>query len=457
MAAHLRFGIPAHTGDPRLVVLYVLQVALLLGTAVVLYLALREIDELAAAFTVALLLGCNETVRALFGGMESTPACFLVACSLLLVMRGGRRHFVLSSNRDALLLFLLLLGLSLARLEAGLLAAAWLAIAWWLAGRYDPDARARIALVGAGLAAAAAVYVAINMHLVGVPVPISGLVKASWPSNLAERASTLTRHLDAFAGLIAPPGWSHAAQAVRLVEALLLALGLWVFLTELKRRDPDRFAGLVPFLVFTVGFVAVSSLATGGSYPWYRWPALLLGAIATFSAIRVWRARLPSVRLATALVAVAAGLTAAAGWYATMRTRTLADWGPMRGIVMDSTIRFIREQIPPGDRVGGISSGIFAYFSERDIENLEGLVNGMDFLEARRDPHAFGEYLRRNRIRWVIFHTTDAGQGPRLLDDYERACGIESVTDLGDFYNLNLRQMTPQLQDPHVYAVRLRI
>lgn len=449
------FGVVPGAEAP-LMVLYGLQAAMLFASAFMIYLALREIHDLAAAFTAALFLASNYTRNILFLGMESAPAFLLTASLLALAMRWRRRFFVPSGSRDAWVIFCLLLALSLARLETGLLAACWLVMALVVDAREGGRGRARILLVGLGLAVAGCTYIAINYRLVGMPFPISGYIKAEGTATWARHYALFTLHRTAFAGLIAPPFHSRWWDVTKVVEAGLLALGLLALLRELRRRDPDRLLALVPFLVFATGFVAVACIKTAGSFGWYRWPALLLGTIATFALVRIWLERVHSTRLALAAVSVAAMVSTGAGWVGVAKSHTLADWGPMPGVVMDSILRFIRDEIPPGDGIGALSSGIFTYFSGRNIENLEGLANGAEFFRARRNPDSYGAYLRQNNIRWVVFRTTYPNELPRTLEQYERACGVERIYDLDSLYGLKLRETTPELAAPNVYVLRLR-
>ncbi len=437
-----------------LAVLDALQVAAILGTTLVLYLALRELDDVAAAMTAALFLASARTCGILFVGMESAPAILLTTLLLGIALRGGSRGLVPRNGGEAWRLFALLLAVSLARLEAGLLAAGWLAVAAVVDAREGGGSRARLVLVTAGLAAAAATYVATNLQLVGSPFPVSGLVKAGHPT-LAYGLKVLRLHLDTLPGLVFPaPISSRAASAARAgLDAILLA-GLAGLMLRLARRDPSRALALVPFLVFAAGYVLVASFVTAGSFPWYMWPALLLGTLATFEWVRFGIARW---RWAPAGALLLALLSAGAGWYTVARPRTLSDWGPMPGAAMDAVVRYIREEIPPGDRVGAMSSGMFTYFSGRDLENLEGLVNGRDFLVARRDPRTYGAYLRRNRIRWIVFRTTQPGERDRVLDRFRAGCEIESLTDLDTFYGLNLRATSGDIPDPHIWVVRLKL
>jgi hypothetical protein len=216
--------------------------------------------------------------------------------------------------------------------------------------------------------------------------------------------------------------------------------------------------------VFAVGFVTISAFVTRGIWAWYRWPALLVGVLSTFAFIHFALAWLRPVRLALVLVAMITAVSVVPDWYLTLRPRPLADWSPLRGFVMDETIRFIREQIPPEERIAGVSNGIFAYFSGRQIENLEGLANGADFYRARRDPIAYAAYLRENRIRWIVLHAWSSDDRAWRFKTYVPELDIERVYDLDSFYRLDLqknafvadRPRGAALSEPNVYFVRLR-
>jgi hypothetical protein len=439
--------------DAALMILYALQVTMLVVSALFLYLGLREIDRLAAVLTFALFLASTAIGGVLFVGMESAPAFLLASWLLMLALRRGRRFFVPTSWQEAIEILLLLLGLSLARLEAGLVAALWLITAFVLDARSGGRARLRIAGVALGLSAVAVTYVVVNLRLVGMPLPISGYVKAGHLASPEFAARVFGLHRDTFAGLMSPPGQMRWAADARMVAALIGVAGLIMLVRELLRHEADHLRALWPFLAFGVAFVAISSIVTGGSYGWYRWPALLCGVLATFAVVRAWLALRRSPSVWPAAVLLVAALSTGASWYRTVGPRTLADWAPMPGIAMDYTVRFIREQIPPGDRMGGISSGIFTYFSRRPIENLEGLANGVEFYRARANPRTYGAYLSRNHIRWVVVHSAHRDE---MLEQLRQSSAIDTVVDIDHFYHLGLKRLAPRLADPNVYFVRLR-
>lgn len=447
-----------------LLVLYALQIGMLLASAVMLFLALKEFDRVSAAFTVALFLASWHSRKILFAGMESSLAFLIASGLLLLAVRRSARFFLPANWREALGLFGLLLALSLARLEAGSLAAGWVCLALLVDARHGGHARARILLVGLGLVVAGCAYVASNLMLVGVPLPISGLVKTTGRHTWDSAYPVLLGHRDAFIGLIAPPGGSALARWISVAEAVVLVAALVALLVQMQRQRRGQVLGLVLLLVFALVFVTISAFVTHGIWAWYRWPALLAGVLATFAFIHFLLARLRPVRLALSLLAVVTTVAVVPDWYLTLRPHPLADWSPLRGFVMDETIRFIREQIPPGERIGGVSNGIFTYFSGRQIENLEGLANGADFYRARRDPLAYAAYLRENRIRWIIFHAWSSEDRAWRFRTYVPTSAIDRVYDLDSFYRMDLpknaffpdRPRGASLSEPNVYFVRLK-
>src|SRR6185369_10050430 len=92
-----------------LMVLYGLQIAMMIGAALLLFLALSQIDPMASAFSVVLLLASFYGRKVLFEGMESSIAFLLVAGLFLLAVRWRIRFFVPTRWRDTLVLFALLL------------------------------------------------------------------------------------------------------------------------------------------------------------------------------------------------------------------------------------------------------------------------------------------------------------------------------------------------------------
>ncbi|MFN8588167.1 MAG: hypothetical protein U0704_10250 [Candidatus Eisenbacteria bacterium] len=444
-----------------LMALYALQVGLLVGAAALLFAALREHGRIAAAFTVALLLASWHGRKILFAGMESSVGFALGSALVLMAARRRERFFAPASAREAAGVCALLLALALARLEASLLGAGWVCAALVMDARAGGYARRRIVAVAATLALAGAAYVATNLAVVGVPVPISGLVKSGGTHTWDKTLGIVLGHRDAFIGLVAPPGGSRPAQWIAAVETWALLAALVALLVWARRR---RMPGLVLVVLFALAFVSVSALVTGGIWAWYRWPALLAGVLATFTLLRLALEHVRPRGLALAALALATAVAVVPDWYLTLREHPLADWSPLRGFVMDRTVQFVREEIPAGDRLGGVSNGIVAYFSGRQMENLEGLANGKAFYLARRDSAGYAAYLREQRIRWIVLHAWSPDDRAWRFRTYVPAAAVDSVFDLDRFYGLDLahtafaggRQYGGALSEPNVYFVRLK-
>lgn len=171
------------------------------------YLDLRDLDSLAAALTAALFLASLQARNVLFLGMETTPAFFLLC--LLPALRSpvareprGRRFFVPDSAGFTVAITVLLVLVSLTRLECWAFAALWLATALVLEGREHGGNLGRIVPITSVLFAVGVAYVAVNLSLVGLPIPISGYLKMGPSQGGAWYARVFLLHLDGFVGLL---------------------------------------------------------------------------------------------------------------------------------------------------------------------------------------------------------------------------------------------------------------
>lgn len=81
------------------------------------------------------------------------------------------------------------------------------------------------------------------------------------------------------------------------------------------------------------------------------------------------------------------------------------------------------QSIPPDAKIGAFNAGIFAYFSDRTIVNLDGVVN-YDIVEYRKSGGSTIKYLRDNNIGYVIDY-------PCFLTDFKN--------DLTPIYNVPVK------------------
>jgi hypothetical protein len=63
-------------------------------------------------------------------------------------------------------------------------------------------------------------------------------------------------------------------------------------------------------------------------------------------------------------------------------------------------LEIVKNQIPPGDKVGVFNSGFLQYFTDRRVINLDGLVNN-SVLPYYREQKGL-EYFRQTDVRWLV-------------------------------------------------------
>jgi hypothetical protein len=325
--------------------------------------------------------------------------------------------------------FMLLLGLVLtlnfwARLDAGVLSLlVWLVMAARLLRRHPSRQRAwlNIAALSAIPAAGTIAYVATCYRLAGTPAPISGLVKSYYAS----------QHFRQYGPLVAAAGhglwWLEvqlrpivdivfsplASSSVfgplpMLVIAGVLAGSLWATRRIWRCRNTERqshramiFLGLL--LVFGAIHAAVVVMTIGHfshvTQHYYGWQFVvwcLWGAIlaATFLA----QLRAPRVRTVVVLVGIVLFVSA----YAWNARNTFLDVQPLS--YQNQRMRlaeWINRDLPLDASVGAWNAGALAYFADRRVVNLDGLVNDRSFLQDLRQGRPIQGYLERNKIEYL--------------------------------------------------------
>jgi hypothetical protein len=430
---------PGNSAD-MVSLIFVLQTGLLLLAVALLYRGLSPRQPWAAALSALLLMLNSVTALVLVDGMES-GLVFALLCGLTyLAARRGELFFDLHERRYSLGITALLVGLALTRLEAALFGGTFAMIAL-SRGLRDRGVQLRYSLgVAAALSGAALAYVATNLAIVGLPVPVSGLVKALLPRH----AGVMQHVAEAQVAWFVSPLRLQQAFENKLISATLfvaLLYGLRAFVGDSWRR---RQYGLVLVVANCAVLIAYNLLSIRQSFHWYGWPALLLGTLGSFGLLtRVlrglsgWRAR--SMLAGLAAVAVAYG---AATTYriATRNYDQLYDWSSSP-VLMDTAKRFIEHEVPPDARLAGDSVGLLAYLSGRDIVNVEGLVGDRAYYRALEhgDSH---ELLRARGVSWVI---------ATLHDDYALPCARAQTWDLA----ARARRVTrePIAGNVHVYRL----
>ena len=314
------------------------------------------------------------------------------------VMGGDRR----SSPVHLLGLGALLGAVILARMDAGLFALAAAAI---LLLRHRTRA---LALVTLGAAIVAGPSLVWNTVAFGSPMPISGRVVRAYEEKAgAVRQSRLRVAADELPTLGArhamegtpPARWIAASGPIGGV--LLLAAGAsLVGAALLRRRDQGPFDALALLSLGSAIHFAVYAFWfwTGGEEALFRLyyfmpEGLTLAAAcgASFSPVIARR----SAALALLVMSVYLALACRASF-----AHAPPDREPM---TRHHLYGWVREHLPEDAVLAMLGSGRLGYFSGRRVVNLDGLINGTEFLEALKRDDVDG-FLFRSQAGYVVTH-----------------------------------------------------
>ena len=247
---------------------------------------------------------------------------------------------------------------------------------------------------------------------VGTVQQDSGAMKMLWHHRVSEGQGPLARV--SAAGLFLWDDWL-ALPVFRMLAlpgsqpplTLLIVLALLGLLGFFGRRHPQAgaFASLT---AWTAAYVIVTGLIYGIALTDYqRWhfavPALLM-----YLVLFGWLALALQSRItARALVSVGLGAFALVCVPLLAASRSFLPFYPWQRDVYDSQPRF-NALVPAGARIGCLNAGIPAFFSDRPIINLDGLVNHTVVAYWRRGE--FDRYLRDQHIEYIADEPASAGR-----------------------------------------------
>lgn len=281
-----------------------------------------------------------------------------------------------------------------------------------------------------GLSGAAG-YVAFEQWAGGENTPISGLAKRA----IAEHGGT-------FDATVA--GWAHAAADaghMLLKHAMIgigcgtprplanlgrVLLGLLVAGALLGARPRPR-AWIFMAIAVTFAHALLLRVWLGRTFfntAWYYSGACMLAALGVPFLFLVWdcrlllqyrhpgragRAALPlCARLLSLVFVVRLGYS---GWLLLQPPPT-----EHVSVVRIAAGRWLREQLAPGERIAAWNAGELAYFSERTVINLDGLMNDREFLNRFvRRGESLTKYLGEQQVQWVIDYVKGAQEQPGMF------------------------------------------
>ncbi len=318
-------------------------------------------------------------------GMESA---LLVLLLVLLVDRTVRIGFpdrctVGESFRLGLLLGLVVL----ARLDSAFIcvSAAFLLLAGALRRRAGRRRLAALALMALGASAVIVPYLSYNAARFGSPMPISGMLKSSFPAAAFDRSS------------IASPG------PLGLLGLLLGALHLGLFALRRRAKGGDELDGALAALSLAalLHYAHTVLFMRWAVFSWHFAAYRVLASLALPCLIdrllpRAHRAaRLACVSLCIALI-LAAGIERYVRRYSiaprnswTTASFEAALWA--RGNTPDDAVFAMKD------------AGHFGYFSERRVVSLDGIVGDAALQEVLRSGR-LGQWLSRTDVSYLVQH-----------------------------------------------------
>jgi hypothetical protein len=324
-------------------------------------------------------------------GMES--AVLVLALTIALFYGSRTELFTRRDPKRQLLLGALLAVVVLARLDMIFVLAVALAALFGAALRARGARRERLAgslLVAAGAAALVGPYLLFNRESFGAVMPISGLLKSSFP------------HLSS-------PAYGLSSLDRRGALGLLCAAAYaaYVPVRRLRRGNvPDPLRGFrtvmaVMAYAILLHFVHALFFMKWAVFNWHYLPYVLFATLAVAEpAERVLSAAGP--RPAGAAFGLALVAIAAAGSFATYRLLGRPvdrDWRP----ASYRAALWAREHTAPDAIFAMKDAGNFGYFSLRRVVNLDGVVNNLEYQAALREK-SLRAYLAIKGVDYLVQH-----------------------------------------------------
>ena len=244
-----------------------------------------------------------------------------------------------------------------------------------------------------------AALVAWHQWYFGHPMPISGVLKSTFP----------LVHFQWEQHLLSP-----SRRAALLVAAGGSVVGLVLVAWRGRLDGNARGLGATAALLALIQLAALA-LFQKWSKPlplWYLGPAVLFGLLAFSAGVGnvLSRSRLHVLTLLAAIAALGANLVP-------VLLQWPADFRPWAGVQLPTEptgglslelVEFMKTK-PPEQRWACTDCGKLAFWSRRPVVNLDGLVNDFEYQKALRDRR-LEEYLREKHVRYLIFLAWDRPQ-----------------------------------------------
>ncbi len=199
------------------------------------------------------------------------------------------------------------------------------------------------------------------------------------------------------------PAGLVVAVKLAIVSSLILLFGVIIGLNtkilslkdKLNRKSIEDNLPVILGLLFMAGFYL---LLFWHHQPWYFLSILLLLIILLGNAFDILLSKIKKFRIKKAALIIILVLSLLFIIRLTvLYNSSICPWQHD----MYSGAIYLKENIPEDAKIGAFNAGIFSYFSDRTIVNLDGVVN-YGIVEYRKSGGKTIDYLRDNGIEYVI-------------------------------------------------------
>jgi len=393
-----------------------------------------------------------------FLGMETTLALPIALWLVELSLRRAIFTAAPQSPRTLLTIGAVLTLLCLARLDAVFIAGAYIAAFVLSQRRRSWRASLRDGVImGAPVAATLLIYMAANQVLFGAAMPVSGTAKALGGPflNLNPLIASL---------------WGASTLQLRTIPlglVFIAAAGTVLALAWRKTGDERSDAARTQLLIVAAVLLAGTALhliylCVGSSWPiwaWYGYGRALLGAMVVPLALTaLWRRWIPAPTVAVAVVAILAlgsGVVVA-------RRLALGDNQASYWVHADRDAQALNALLPKTAIVAmGDLAGSLGYRLARPMVQIEGLVEGAEYLHRLQQPGGWQIYFRARGVTDIaaadyrLLACTDATPGCHVLIEPKFGAGPKvrmRVLDSDVVFHdrdLTVWRYRPELQAAH--------
>jgi len=292
----------------------------------------------------------------------------------------------------------------------------------------------------------AAPYLAWNYRTTGHFQQISGLVKDLWPSTLSAWEQVLLALTSIPKSVLLRPLW---------LNGLLLLLAGGFALTAIRRPErlgflrDARLTMLVAFSGLLLGYYVTNygenTRAWHYMIPWLTAQILFVYSLkALYDATESIRAARVGVSVLLAGMLIDYFVQIPIYIYKGLKIHPYYQ-SPVN--YSEEMARWMRNHLPKAAKVGVFNAGYIGYFSERNVVNLDGLINGVEFYEYLKDGRGVWKYVLDQKLDYIADYFFGSPE-PSLAGAESRLTLIHNVGPT----NVNIRGK-PSYVDAYIWKV----